>query len=415
MHRLPVSEAPDSNANNNQTKLYTGFGNIYNLFNLYTMKTSGKSSSYAQEDCGVWLDTVQLKGKAKKRRLARPISKLLNPFTKGEGYNVAVALNFTQTRIEMPKTKQSSLSNFYTCQRRVLNKMSTAPKANVQDASKLPTFTSSKTTASSPKTNHKEDIDFLDSNNLPFWSDVVYEQKQSMTEPRAKMWWEEDNYEEEQCDEYISSPKTKRRILGTTLPCNTPANFNQDSQSQAFSPKSTTENLDESFLNSLPSQNTFDAFGSLLYADGTRTSTQKSKDTFSQMDKENSTPKSPQKPISHNQPLPKPRQLVSPQKHTSNKTESFNSQFKFTKPNILSLNKQKWPPLKDSDEESLGMLFTQDSQGFRVIAHRGPLKDQSNASPSISVQSDVKTLEDDDDEEDMLFTQDSQGNVVIKH
>lgn len=50
--------------------------------------------------------------------LARPISKLLNPFAEGRGYSLAVALNFTQTKMKMPKTKQSSISAFFTSQRR---------------------------------------------------------------------------------------------------------------------------------------------------------------------------------------------------------------------------------------------------------------------------------------------------------
>ena len=52
------------------------------------------------------------------KRLARPISKLLNPFAGGRAYNLAVALNFTQTKMEMPKTKQSSISTFFAPQRR---------------------------------------------------------------------------------------------------------------------------------------------------------------------------------------------------------------------------------------------------------------------------------------------------------
>ncbi|KAM9823907.1 uncharacterized protein aunip [Neosynchiropus ocellatus] len=73
----------------------------------------------SQDECGVWLDTVQLKDKAKqKKRPMRPISKLLNPLLNGGGYSLAVALNFTQTKIEMPKTKQTSMSNFFEPQRR---------------------------------------------------------------------------------------------------------------------------------------------------------------------------------------------------------------------------------------------------------------------------------------------------------
>uniref|UniRef100_A0A3P9NMM5 Aurora kinase A and ninein interacting protein n=1 Tax=Poecilia reticulata TaxID=8081 RepID=A0A3P9NMM5_POERE len=69
----------------------------------------------AQEECGIWLDTMQLK---EKKRQARPISKLLNPLATGGGYSLAVALNFTQTKMEMPKTKQSSISAFFAPKRR---------------------------------------------------------------------------------------------------------------------------------------------------------------------------------------------------------------------------------------------------------------------------------------------------------
>uniref|UniRef100_A0A672YSZ5 Uncharacterized protein n=1 Tax=Sphaeramia orbicularis TaxID=375764 RepID=A0A672YSZ5_9TELE len=76
-----------------------------------TMKTSRPAlQTSSQEECGVWLDTVQLKGKAKQVPIG---SRLWSG-----GYNVAVALNFTQTKMEMPKTKQSSISTFFTCQRR---------------------------------------------------------------------------------------------------------------------------------------------------------------------------------------------------------------------------------------------------------------------------------------------------------
>lgn len=52
------------------------------------------------------------------KRPARPISKLLNPFAEGGGYSLAVALNFTQTQMKMPKTKQSTISAFFTSHHR---------------------------------------------------------------------------------------------------------------------------------------------------------------------------------------------------------------------------------------------------------------------------------------------------------
>lgn len=72
--------------------------------------------------------------------------------------------------------------------------------------------------------------------------------------------------------------------------------------------------------------------------------------------------------------------------------------------------------------DSHAMLFTQDSEGFCVIAHRdqhqrSPLKDHSN----LSIQKDYRNSpsgkedEESDLDAEMLFTQDSEGNMVIKH
>uniref|UniRef100_A0A3B4FVW7 Uncharacterized protein n=1 Tax=Pundamilia nyererei TaxID=303518 RepID=A0A3B4FVW7_9CICH len=117
---------------------------------------------------------------------------------------------------------------------------------------------------------------------------------------------------------------------------------------------------------------------------------------------------------------------ASPRKQTGQlwekaaKEESSAFQIKRTKP-ISSPLKRRMPQQRsrELDEDSLATLFTQDSEGFRVIAHRGlhtrsPLKDQSNV--SMGVVSAYKSLpEEEEEDEEMLFTQDSQGNVVIKH
>ena len=120
------------------------------VFPVSTMKSSRPAP---QEQCGVWLDPVELKSKVKKvnrnipsnpfysslvlithsvlpavfwyqtifvfqKQPFRPISNLLNPLAGGDRYSLAVALNFTQTKIEMPNVKQSSISSFFTAQRR---------------------------------------------------------------------------------------------------------------------------------------------------------------------------------------------------------------------------------------------------------------------------------------------------------
>uniref|UniRef100_A0A671RTJ2 Si:ch1073-228h2.2 n=3 Tax=Sinocyclocheilus anshuiensis TaxID=1608454 RepID=A0A671RTJ2_9TELE len=96
--------------------------------------------------------------------------------------------------------------------------------------------------------------------------------------------------------------------------------------------------------------------------------------------------------------------------------------------------KYTFPPKKSGKElvntetvgETFATLFTQDSEGFCVIAHRdqhlrSPLRDQSNLSVgkdygnSPSATSLGKEEEESDLEPEMLFTQDSEGNMVIKH
>uniref|UniRef100_A0A8C6S1G4 Aurora kinase A and ninein-interacting protein n=1 Tax=Neogobius melanostomus TaxID=47308 RepID=A0A8C6S1G4_9GOBI len=155
---------------------------------------------------------------------------------------------------------------------------------------------------------------------------------------------------------------------------------------------------------------------SLLDAEG-RISTQKtSKGLSLQNDKENTIPKSPKKTMPDSQ-----LQIIS--KNTKLeplhlKEGSLNSPFKWTKPKRSPRKKLKLQSFRnESDDENFSMLFTQDSQGFRVIAHRGshtrsPFKDQSNV--SVHLPTEIKCLEEHEDEE-MLFTQDSQGNMVIKH
>lgn len=91
------------------------------------------------------------------------------------------------------------------------------------------------------------------------------------------------------------------------------------------------------------------------------------------------------------------------------------SQFKCTKPRGSPVQRSQLSCM--AEEDSLGLLFTQDSEGFRVIAHRGPpgpspLERHAHADAGAS-GSARKSLS--EEEEEMLFTQDSQGNVVIKH
>ncbi|KAF0024834.1 hypothetical protein F2P81_023636 [Scophthalmus maximus] len=306
----------------------------------------------AQEDCGVWLDTVQLKGKAKQKRPSRPISKLLNPFAGGGGYSLSVALNFTQTKMEMPKTKQSSISAFFTRQ---------------------PTGTKRRRATCLEKPDSEPGVE----------QEWVNE---NVTEPEATLWQEQGGAtltpshnmhcqsEEEQPEEF-DPPQSKRMFPDTSsLPDDSqplPLAWSQDpllaysqysdSEFDLTNQKHTTaKNFNDpepSFLNSLQSE---DSIGFQMPLKG-RTWTQKSTKYFhsSQLEdeKENSgylfcNSPSKHSPFSHIEPLSNHEwtepKTASPRKHTKDQLRS------------------KADKVEDGEDE---MLFTQDSQGNMVIKH----------------------------------------------
>lgn len=261
-------------------------------------------------------------------------------------------------------------------------------------------------------------------------------------------------FEEEQFEE-INPPQCKRRLTATSSlagdsqplpqawsqdPLFTYSQYSEGELYPTNQKNTTAKNFSDSepsFFNSLHSE---EAFGVHMDVE-IRTSTQKSFKHFnsSQVDdeKENSrfaSCKSPSKhsilshiePLSnHNSTEPK---TASPRKHIqmqpwrkADKEDCHDSQFKWIKHSSSAVKKSA--PQQSCtavDEDSLAMLFTQDSEGFRVIAHRGlqarsPLKDQSNIIPGMTRTHAYKSLVEEDEEDEMLFTQDSQGNLVIKH
>ncbi|XP_068431592.1 aurora kinase A- and ninein-interacting protein [Clinocottus analis] len=421
------------------------------------MKTSKPAQqTSAHEECGVWLDTVQLKGKAKQKRLARPISKLLNPFAGGGGYSLAVALNFTQTKMEMPKTKQSSISTFFAPQSRVLKKMSSSevPNMDLVQPSSSSTLPTHDLTAPDPVVSGtKRKLEMFDIYNSELGVNHDWK-RDNRAEPEAALC--EEQAAEEQIEE-INPPQSKRSFIApSSLPGDSqplPQAWSQDpgltwsqySEVEFYPTKTTQKNTstkavvdsEPTFLNSLQTE---DAFGIQINVEG-GTSTQKSfKHLYSsQMDqeKENSRFLSIMSPRKHStlsqiEPLSDCKctepKTASPLKHaplcmwkSDDKEQSLESHFKWTKPSSSPLKKTAPKrSCREVDEDNLAMLFTQDSEGFRVIAHRGlqarnPLKDKSNISSMMVRTSAYRSLIEDDEEDMMLFTQDSQGNMVIKH
>lgn len=332
--------------------------------------------------------------------------------------------------------------------------MSTSEVPNVDPV--LPTLSSTSTTctstaptsvASGTKRKHEMDIDSHDSEpgmahdgrseNVP--EEVWQEQTTHHTHSQSKC-----------CElEETNPPRSKRRL-------STASSLQYDSQPlpQAWSqdPLFTYSQYsdDEFCLNNLKNISSTDLSGSepchsnslkseMDYCDRmyleSKTSTQIYKNSDSseeQSDKENSifsSSLSPSKnsillPIEHfsNPKWTEPKS-ASHLKHIpanlwnkTDKHESFDSQCKWPKPNISPIKKSQLS-CKSVDEGSLSMMFTQDSEGFQVIAHRclparTPLKDQSNIITGTARTTAYKSVV---EEDEMLFTQDSQGNLVISH
>uniref|UniRef100_A0A8P4K5J2 Uncharacterized protein n=1 Tax=Dicentrarchus labrax TaxID=13489 RepID=A0A8P4K5J2_DICLA len=233
-----------------------------------------------------------------------------------------------------------------------------------------------------------------------------------VTEPEAAVWPEQaashTPSQNVYCEheEEMNPPQSKRRITAaSSVPGDSqplPLTWSQDplftcsqySEGEFYltNQKNTTaqnfSDSEPSFFNSLQNE---EAFGVHMDVEG-RTSTQKSykRVRCSQEDdeKENSrflSFKSPSKhsALSHIDPLSSHKwtepKTASPRKHIpvhlwtkADKEDSHDSQFEWKKPRSSPLKKlTSQKSCRAVDEDSLAMLFTQDSEGFRVIAHRG--------------------------------------------
>uniref|UniRef100_A0A3Q4BU04 Uncharacterized protein n=1 Tax=Mola mola TaxID=94237 RepID=A0A3Q4BU04_MOLML len=263
--------------------------------------------------------------------------------------------------------------------------------------------------------------------------------KQSSSHPPSQKF-------EEQFEE-LNPPQSKRRLIATSsLSCDSQLSLKAWSQDPLFTYSQYSECDLENQQNTTAkdfhdfepplfnSPQNGEVFGLHLDVEAT-TSTRKSfKGIISSLmddEKENRflSPKSPSKHSTHSDIEPRstlsgPHQkTVSPRKNfpvhlqkMADKGHSCDSQFIWTKPRHSPI-KQQQLSLRAVDEDSLATLFTQDSEGFRVIAHRGvhersPLKDQtSNVSTWMVRAAAYKSVVEENVEDEMLFTQDSQGNL----
>ncbi|CAL8296923.1 unnamed protein product [Lota lota] len=465
------------------------------------MKTSKPAPrSSAQEQCGVWLDPVELKANVKKKQRFNPISKLLNPLAGGDRYSLAVALNFTQTKIQMPNAKQSTISSFFTAQRRVLNKMSSSEDPHInQTSTSIANRDSSTSTTVALGTKRKHDvvdrISSIKSQVKAACIDLDHKGPghewtgQSAMDPKDTAWQEykynttlqwDNQCREEEAEELLSAPKRMKLLPETS---SAPVDrVGSDPHTAELSEKPlsnfcSSQNIQELINgteNKIPdftthdSQSDFDMshqehptprpcrdtgtdFLEILiqsesgFWDGLgsveRTSTQKpSEHTYvPRVNEENDeyrlTCSRPQyEHLSHVSTTPQPLD-----KWTEAKTKSlklcesdqirakaekliFFPERASMKPNSSLSNNHRvqepWP--QSLHGTTIDQLFTQDSEGFRVIAHRGPrasrnpLKDHTNLGLARE-QGTAAQKHFVYEEEEMLFTQDSQGNMVIKH
>ncbi|XP_051949591.1 aurora kinase A and ninein-interacting protein [Xyrauchen texanus] len=429
-----------------------------------TKSTQLKPAASASEECGKWLDTAELKEKKQKKYLTRPISKLLNPMARSGGYSVAVALSFTQTKLNMPVTRQSSISSFF----------SPKPKDHKPIVARAEMYTSMQTkTLTGAKRKHGMTLEpSIDSDLLTSQTSEV-DQENCDSDYEKLTTNDSDDQKEQRFLHLIcgfepeeEEPPEKRRPIAHYTDQNvleTQEYWNKDASVGRRIPDESqripeTETFSQGHDLLMVRKLSEDSCEDLLQSPRPQDLGLKDKrvlrdqnstivgpfETSRHVNENHKRPSSSavtnkdQKQAWYKQ-KPSPMKLIgkenswpaSPIRNSLStfKQHSISSPAKCNLKDKYTFSPKRKPDKETSTEmigETLAVLFTQDSEGFRVIAHRdqhsrSQLKDQSNLSlskESCSRQS-VGFLEKEDEESDlepeMLFTQDSEGNMVIKH
>ncbi|XP_048850004.1 aurora kinase A and ninein-interacting protein isoform X2 [Brienomyrus brachyistius] len=395
------------------------------------MKPTKKAAMGSEDVCGVWLDTADLRGRRKRSSLKQPISKLLNPLAPCPAYSVAVSLSFTQTKLQLPPTRQTSITSFF-------NPWPTEAKAVESSCSE---HMSGSSTAVSERRKRKRSTaeadcdpratDHSDPQDRPACQDIrpcVWAAPERLALLDTKCQSDEED-----------QPAVKKRLAGRrpllpepdtqdAAPCRGFSSaaaaseprepplsdcFTQDSRGNCVLGHRVTTG-DGGFPDSLESEWLFGAL--LSHAD--RTSTQR---------RHGGSPRralreEPGEQGKENSSAPAWTQGLSPVKRRS--CSSPCSPLRRWEVSCPSPRRYAPRSLQEDEENTYDMLFTQDSQGQRVIAHHGfeprsPLKDWGNIANcrfrTGSSSTSAKENEDSELEPEILFTQDSEGNVVIKH
>ncbi|XP_053561328.1 aurora kinase A and ninein-interacting protein [Bombina bombina] len=317
------------------------------------MKLKGRDNGQPEE-CGVWLDTSELKRKPQQQTLLRNTSSIrFHPFAKRKTID-SILLEFTQTPAPPTCTKQTSMISFFT----------PADKKNGLN----------KVQHSDPSTAIKEALEFgVKSNNTTIINDV-----------------------HKTCQVKSGSPKSVKDACKLMEHQEPLESYNKQRNKQTENKKGQHETVC-----------TLEEMGSF----------QTNTDIES---KENLPPSSDYWDLSHRTEKIHPYRIVSDstggtlcqEKELSSMQENLNSSL---------LNSQ---------------LFTQDSQGNKVICHRPAKKNRcsrtlrlqdltndmcvlagppSTSQPHLCEDSFRRTDTQQDVSLQSMFTQDSEGNVVIKH
>ncbi|XP_072530992.1 uncharacterized protein [Salminus brasiliensis] len=427
-----------------------------------------------EEECGVWLDAAEFRTKRQKqrKRLTRPISKLLNPLARSGGYSMAVALNFTQTKMQMPATKQSTISSFFLPQ----SKKNKDPEERSSHPSEISstlrpelqmgTKRKRVVTTEYPLEPDKETSHTSQVHPQELDADLLSESGEHCTDQTKEqhffqLIWGYQSEEEEPADVNIEYGSEIQKECNKAI-----SHGIQDIPETLLHTEQVHEDSHEHYRQVHRNDFRANKGGSSAPCSAKEFPSQENSRDHHLMDKIVSSPRPilTTRSVTENQPLKKrPRKALelseqkphrtqwsplkrkdkenrapispthstalSPLKHllASSPAKRFSN---FGKPSVFQKAKLNQSPKKsvkesvESEQDSFAMLFTQDSEGFRVIANRSkqtrcPLKDWTNSPESreswiLPSEKPLET-EDSDLEPEMLFTQDSQGNMVIKH
>ncbi|XDV35004.1 hypothetical protein PO909_005060 [Leuciscus waleckii] len=320
---------------------------------------STKAKPAKEEECGIWLDTKELK--EKKQQLTRPMISRLT-------------LSFTQTKLHMPVTRQSVISSFFTHTHTDLNRSAThtgTTRSGTTHTGTTHTGNKRKHGMTSDSTCQSSELDLQNRDG-----DCDGSSDRDQKEQRFFHLIRGGESENEE-------PPGKRRHV---------AHYIQE--------------YDQTVLKTQEHHNKEENPDNMVHHGGHK-ATVKGRVLTS-------------RPVNqtHRRWSAECRAEASPIRHTGKENHWPGSGPAF-KPQIVSSPaksrlKEKHTLLSPecvSAEETLASLFTQDSEGLCVIAHRDQhsLEERRSYSVCASVQ------EEEEEEEEMLFTQDSEGNLVIKH